>query len=193
MQTPYTYKVRIINPNKKSDFVLRQLHQHHSKFSTVTAIRISMMNEFDDQVPDSVKFNVGYIDERHQMSQFNREDLSLMYSKYKLGGEIILWCEGRYREDSRGSRKRDIEMASKQEQEREDQVDSVFADLKSKHNDKYTVPQLRLWSRMVCSSIYDDMDKPPDIPAFGATVKKYVKNHSQMLLQEQRLLFEGIW
>jgi len=95
MQTPYTYKVMKINPNKKSDFVLLHLHQHHSKFSTVTASRISMIDEFDDQVPDSVKFNVGYFDGRHQMSLFNREDLSLMYSKYKLGGEIILWCEGR--------------------------------------------------------------------------------------------------
>ena len=25
---------------------------------------------------------------------------------------------------------------------------------------------------MVCSGIHDDMDKPPDVPAFGASVKK---------------------
>ena len=171
-QVPYTYKVRIINPNKKSDFILRQLHRHHSRFSTVTAIRVSMIDEFDDQVPDSVKFNVGYIDGRHQMSLFNVDDLSLMYSKYKLGGEIILWCEGRCIEDNRGSRKKGLEAAGQQKQEREDQVDNVFADLKSKHNEKYTGPQLRLWSRMVCSGIHDDMDKPPDVPAFGASVKK---------------------
>ena len=62
-----------------------------------------MIDEFDDQVMDSVKFNAGYIDGRHQMSLFNVEDLSLMYSKYKLGGEIFLWCEDRCTDDNRGS------------------------------------------------------------------------------------------
>ena len=93
-----------------------------------------------------MKFNVGYIDGRHQMSSFNVEDLSLMYSKYKLGGEINFWCEGRCTDDNRGSRKRSLEAAATQKQEREDRVDNVFEDLKSKHNEKYTVPQLRLWS-----------------------------------------------
>ena len=100
----------------------------------VTAIQVSMIDDFDDQVPDSVKFNVGYIDDRHQMSLFNVEDLSLMYSEYKLGGEIILWSEGRCIEDKRGSQKRGLEAASQQKQEREDQVDNVFEDCKSKYN-----------------------------------------------------------
>ena len=51
-------------------------------------------------------------------------------------------------------------------------MDEVFKDLKSKHHDKYSVPQLRLWSRMICTSLHDDMDKPPDIPAFGSITKK---------------------
>jgi len=62
-----------------------------------------MIDEFDNQVMYSVKFNAGYIDGRHQMSLFNVEDLSLMYSKYKLGGEIFLWCEDRCTDDNRGS------------------------------------------------------------------------------------------
>ena len=126
----------------------------------------------DEQVPDSVKFNVGYIDGKHQMSLFSNEDLNLMYSKYKFGGEIILWCDSRCREDNRGSRKRDIDTSLLKRQEREDQMDEVFKDLKSKHNDKYSVPQLRLWSRMICTSLHDDTEKPPNIPAFGATTKK---------------------
>jgi len=107
-----------------------------------------MIDEFNDQVPNSVKFNVGYIDGRHQMSLFNEEELSLMHSKYKLSGEIILWYEGRCTDDNCGSQKRGLEAAAaiQQKQEREDQVDNVFEDLKSKHNEKYTVPQLRLWS-----------------------------------------------
>ena len=169
---PYTYKVRIVNPNKKSDFIVRQLHRCHSKFTSVTAVRVSLIEQFDEQVPESVKFNVGYIDGRHQMSLFSNEDLNLMYSKYKFGGEIILWCDGRCREESRSSRKRDIDTSLLKRQEREDQIDGIFKDLKSKHRDKYSVPQLRLWSRMICTGIHDDMDKPPNIPAFGGSTKK---------------------
>jgi len=80
------------------------------------------------------------------MSLFKVKDLSI-YSKYKLGDGIILWCEGRCTDDNRGSRKRGLEAAAtQQKQERENRVDNVFEDLKSKHNEKYTVPQLRLWS-----------------------------------------------
>ena len=136
------YKVRIINPNKKSDFIVRQLHRRYSKFTSVTAIRVSLIKQFDEQVPDSVKFNVGYIDGRHQISLFSNEDLNLMYSKYKFGGEIILWCDSRCREENRGSRKRDIDTSLLKCQEREDQIDEIFKDLKSRHNDKYSVPQL---------------------------------------------------
>ena len=68
-------------------------------------------------------------------------------------------------------RKCDIDTSLKC-QERGDQIDEVFKDLKSRHNDKYSVLQLRLWSRMICTSLYDDMDKPPNIPAFGASTKK---------------------
>ena len=106
------------------------------------------------------------------MSLFSNEDFNLMYSKYKFGGEIILWCDSRCREDNRGSRKRDIDTGLLKRQEREDQMDEVFKDLKSKHNDKYSVPQLRLWSRMICMNLHDDRDKPPNIPAFGAGTKK---------------------
>ena len=106
-----------------------------------------------------------------QMSLFNQDDLNLMYSKYKLGGDIILWFEGRCREDSQGNRNRDIETAGtgQQKQEREEQVDDIYKDLKLKHN---TIPQLRLWSKIVCSGIHEDTDKPPDILAFGSSVKK---------------------
>ena len=41
---------------------MRQLHRCNSKFPSVTAIRVSLIEQFDEQMPDSVKFNVGYID-----------------------------------------------------------------------------------------------------------------------------------
>ena len=63
----------------------------------------------------------------------------------------------------------ETEILKQQKQEREEQVDDIYKDLKLKHN---TIPQLRLWSKMVCSGIHEAMDKPPDILAFGSSVKK---------------------
>lgn len=106
------------------------------------------------------------------MSLFNAEDLITMYSKHKLRGELILWCDGKCREDTKACRKQDSDMRLLKSQEREEQLDSTFNSLKAKHNDKYTLPQMRLWSRMICSGMHDDMDNPPDIPAFTANTKK---------------------
>ena len=98
-------------------------------------------------------------------------NLNLMYSKYKFGDEIILWCDSRCREENRGSRKRDIDTSLLKCQEREDQLDEVFKDLKSigivYHNSDC--------GQMICTSLHDDMDKPPNIPTFGTSTKNPCK------------------
>ena len=82
-----------------------------------------------------------------------------MYQKYP-SGEITLWCHGYSdTETSRGKRK-------------EDDVDSVFKELKEKHRDKFSTVQLRLWARMVANDLHDDLEQPPSIPAFCTTPKR---------------------
>ena len=67
-------------------------------------------------------------------------------------------------------------------QEREEQVDSLFKDLKEKHGSSYETPKLRLWARMVASNLHD-LDSPPQIPAFTGTAskRKNTDSPSQML------------
>ena len=79
--------MKIINPNKKSDVVVHQLHSFCSKFT----LRVKLIEEFQEQIPDSLRFSVGYCDGCHQMSLINREDLRAMYSIF--GGKMILWCD----------------------------------------------------------------------------------------------------
>jgi len=43
------------------------------------------IESFQEQIPDSLKFSLGYIDGRHQMSLVNCDDLHAMYSKHKFG------------------------------------------------------------------------------------------------------------
>jgi len=47
----YTYKVRIINPAKKSEVIVRQLNKSNAKFESVTALCIKLIEEFKEQVP----------------------------------------------------------------------------------------------------------------------------------------------
>ena len=183
--TGYSYKVKIINPLKKSDVVVRQLHRFNSKFDSLTALRVKLIDEFADTVPDTVKFNVGYFDGRQQAKLWlvTREDLESMYSKYRTG-EITLWCDGRQSdrdrngEEVRSKRKRDSEANVSKRQEKEEEVESVYKDLKEKHGSKYDTPRLRLWSRMICSNLHEDMDNPPDIPAFSGSVSKKPRKES---------------
>ena len=54
-------------------------------------------------------------------------------------------------------------------QKREEEVDTVFDQLKEKHGSKYNTPHLRLWARMIANSLHDDFEEPP---AFSSVSKR---------------------
>lgn len=197
----YTYKVRIINPSKKSDVVVRQLHHFYDKFESVIALHAKLIEIFNDQVPSSVTFDVGFQDgQKHcKMWIVTNDDLKLMYDKYP-SGEITLWCEGRSEKESdvsergRCKRKRD-EMVTSKRQETEEEVDQLFKELKAKHANQFDTPKLRLWARMISSKIHDKMDEPPDVPAFhgtGSTPKKCRKDSLSDALSGAAIAFAKV-
>ena len=95
-----------------------------------------------------------------------------MYAKYPKG-EVTLWCDGRSdeEEDVGIKKKRKKEESVSKRQDKEDEVDDIFKTLKEKHGEKYDTPRLRLWARSVASKIHDDLDCPPDLPAFHNETK----------------------
>jgi hypothetical protein len=103
----------------------------------------------------------------------SQDDLHAMYSKYS-SGPITLWCDGRVVEENEGvggpmKRKRE---ACSRRQEKENEVDNIYQDLKERQGKKYSTPQLRLWARMVTADLHEDLDTPPSIPAFRSTPKR---------------------
>ena len=62
MQHSHSYKVKIINPSRKSDVIVRQLHDYYSRFESVVGIRAKLIERFKDQVPNSISFDVGYFE-----------------------------------------------------------------------------------------------------------------------------------
>ena len=89
--TSYSYKIKIINPTKKSDIIVRELHHSTSKFESVTAIKMKLVDEFKDQVPSNIDFNIGYYDGAQHSNVWlvSVDDLKSMYSKHPSGGEIV--------------------------------------------------------------------------------------------------------
>ena len=56
--------------------------------------------------------------------------------------------------------------------EREIEVDEIYRELEAKHSEKFEVPKLRLWARMISSNLHDSIDDPPKIPVFGGSKPK---------------------
>ena len=164
----YQYKVRIINPNKKSDFKLRLIHNFVSKFKTVEELKELLMSQFESLVSSSSDFGVGYIEGSQQkIGVETEEDLRFMYRANKKGGNITLWCDGCFPSSTTGpgtKRKREVETATRR-QDKEDEVEKIVMEL-SKNHPETEKTKIRLWARMISGGLHDDYEKPPDIPAF---------------------------
>jgi len=55
----------------------------------VNALRVKLIEELSEQVPDSLSFGVRYFNGKYQMSLYNQDDMGTMYDK-QLGGEVML-------------------------------------------------------------------------------------------------------
>ena len=62
----YSYKVKIINPAKKSDVSVRYLNNYSAKFESVNALRVKLIEAFQEGVPKTINFNVGYYEGSQQ-------------------------------------------------------------------------------------------------------------------------------
>jgi len=158
--------------------MIRQL-RFNSRFETLLAMRVKLIEELQDCVPNTVVFNVGYFEgqQHSKISIVTGEDLNAMYSRHPKG-EITLWCDGsspavgQEASSEHGKRKREDAAVSTRRQEKEEEVDAAFKELKEKHADVFDVPKLRLWARMIASNLHDDYETPPNVPAFQGNASK---------------------
>ena len=172
--------MRIINPNKKSDFKLRLIHNFVSKFKTVEQLKELLMSQFESLVSSSSDFDVGYIEGSQQkLGVETEEDLHFMYRANKKGGNITLWCDGCFPSSTTGpgtKRKREVETAMRR-QDKEDEVEKIVMELSKKHPE-IEKTKIRLWARMISGGLHDDYEKPPDIPAFHRPLKRPRKDNN---------------
>ena len=167
----YSYKVKFLASNRKA--VVRELYNYHDKFHSVDAIRQKLKEEFSEHITSGSSFSIGYFEGRHQTKRWliSQQDVEKMYEKLHGKPEIFLWSDAKDEsktvagdhEDASHNHKSPLETTSKR-QEKEEEVETLFCELRDKHSGKFSVPQLRLWARMVVTGIHDDLEEPPQVP-----------------------------
>lgn len=170
----HTYKIKIINPSKKSDVVVRHLHDCYTRFESSVTLHAMLIERFGKQVT-LISLDVGYYEgsQHSKIWLYSASDLEAMYQKYP--GDITLWCDGYtvLKTKPVANKKRcDSSGGPSKRQKMDDEVDVVFKDLKEKHGSNFSTPQLRMWAHMVSNNLHDDLKEPPNIPAFSPTPKR---------------------
>ena len=111
------------------------------------------------------------------------DDLNAMYACFEGKPRISLWCDGKDPDNGSSSdeerekplpkrAKKKVSRVNSKLNEREDELESTFQQLKEKHGNNYSGPQLRLWARMIVAKTHSDMDEPPRVPMITGTVHK---------------------
>ena len=129
--------------NKRA--VTRYLHHFNGKFRSVTDLRVRLLEELSDDLSGTINFDVGYYESRSsKLLVVTSDDLKQMYEYFKAQEDIQLWCDAVNYDGERSSastsdtkgKKRRIEP----DKSSEDDVDTIYQELKEKHNHKYTMP-----------------------------------------------------
>ena len=155
-------------------------------------MKVRFMEEFNEQVPPSTNFSVGYFVGRTYGTKHwicTEEDLKMMYVKCP-GPDIMLWCDGRSEDTETPASKRvkvDDHSSTKRES-KENQIEQLAGELKERNKDKLelTEPQYRLWARLLSTGVHSSKDEPPKIPLItGVTPKRRSKvDEDRRFLQE---------
>ena len=151
---------------------MRDLHHFHGKFDSVLGMKMKLMDTFGALLPPTTDFQIGYFSGKQSTKYWImcQEDLdSLNKLVEKRAGSVMLWCDGKSApglepntstSGTKRKKKADDPPPTKRQQI-EDELESVVKDLQEKHGNKYTLPQLRCWARMITSGKYQDTDTIP--------------------------------
>ena len=101
-EATYTYYVKIINPKRKSDFIVRMWHSAKHAFKSPTELKVGLMESFPGEVPSTTSFQVGYLESPGSTKRWLVEDRDLiaLYNSHEPGSKINLWCDAKIAEEN---------------------------------------------------------------------------------------------
>lgn len=134
--------------------------------------------ELKDELSSDIE--VGYYEGRQSSKVWivSNKDLNAMYSKF--ASEVLFWVQS-VEEENNDSDDNENQRKKTRRQEKEEEVEAVFQNLQKKHGEEYSVPQLRLWARMIQCGTHDDQDNPPQVPMIcGIPPKRPSRAHDSL-------------
>ena len=172
----------------------RELHLFSGKFSSVIDLKVKLMEQFENLIPTTTKFHIGYFAGRQSEKRWicDKDDLEAMYSSPSLSGkkDIVLWCDGRPEDSDSDSSRKERARCRVPIQDVMIEIDKLVHELREKNseNRNYTEPQYRLWARMIQNGIHTSKDNPPQVPIItGATPsngKKVTDEHRTSTIEQ---------
>ena len=75
------------------------------------------------------------------------------------------------------------ELSTNKRQDKEEEIDEIYEELRSHHKDNFSVPQLRLWARMIYCGTYDDYIEPPRVPMITGSHSQRPKKESAVMVE----------
>lgn len=182
-----------MNPILKRESIIRDMRQFQGRFNSVIDMKVRLIEEFGEQLPQTTTFSIGYFAGRQSAKYWicTDEDLSAMYTNCH-NDEIMLWCDGRSDdgEAPKNKRRKTGEGFLSKREEKEQKVDDLTEELKDLNKDKLDLSevQYRLWARMISTGIHSSKDTPPQIPMItGVTPKR-----KQRVDEDRRTLQDSI-
>ena len=101
----------------------------------------------------------GYLEKHSNAKRWieDSQDLEDMYKAFShAGDEITVWCENRRKSGKKrkidsveeGDGKKAEDTVKSKRAAKEEKIDAITQELREKHGEQFTGPQLRLWARM---------------------------------------------
>lgn len=93
----FNYTMKIQNPASSAGpkFIIRQVHDFHSRFQDLTELKSKVCSMFTDDIPSLGEIgHIGYFKGRQKRWLCDERELQAMYDKFKGSVvEISLWCK----------------------------------------------------------------------------------------------------
>ena len=108
-------------------------------------LRMKILEELGDDLGGNIQFDVGYYENRtSRCSLASSDDLKVLYNIFEGKDKKNLWCNA-----SDGNSNSSSKTKKRKRESDDENIDTIYRDLKEKHGDAYSIPQLRLWARML--------------------------------------------
>lgn len=195
--SPVCYSIKLIDPAKKAEYVIKKLHGLSTIFNSVDEVKKAIKETCESIVSLSLE-SVGYVEPGHgprgkQRWLISDADVAEMYELHCGKKEILLWCynkspsHGHARKRACSPTSDDSTKPAKSSRytthlEKMTEVEAIEEKLKNKHSNEgarvFSDEQFRSWAHLIQMGKHSSYDTPPDKPFWKNRTASSANSHT---------------